>query len=46
MDDIALSRNALLGVLQDGERTSFGGIELIDLHTHQSMYEVGQAMNS
>ena len=41
-----LSRNALLSVLHDGEPTSYGSIELIDLHTHQSMYEVGQAMNS
>lgn len=42
MENIALlSRNALLSVLHDGKVPAPGWIDLIDLHTHQSMYEVG-----
>lgn len=46
MSDIALlSKNALLHLLRDGERTLPEGIELVELHTHESMYEAGKPMD-
>lgn len=46
MDDLTLlSKNALLRVLRDGDGSTVEGIDLVDVHTHQAIYETGQPMN-
>lgn len=37
-------KNALLGALQDGESTRSDGIALVELRTHESLYEAGGPM--
>lgn len=44
MEVADLSKNALLGALQDGEHAGSDGIALIDLATHESLYEAGGPM--
>lgn len=46
MDDMAfLSKNALLHHLRDGGRIPLDGIELVELRTHQPMYEADKPMD-
>ncbi|MBV9719341.1 MAG: Crp/Fnr family transcriptional regulator [Candidatus Eremiobacteraeota bacterium] len=40
-----LSKNALLATLRDGHRTPPEGIHVVDLKTHDSVYEAGKAMD-
>lgn len=45
MDDITLlSKNALLQVLRDGERTPLDGVELVEVHTHEAIYQTDKPM--
>ena len=45
MDNMTLlSKNALLHALRDGEQTPLEGIELVDVHTHQAIYERDKPM--
>ena len=45
MDDLTLfSKNALLQALRNGESTPIEGIELVDVRTHQAIYDTGKPM--
>jgi hypothetical protein len=45
MNDLTLlSKNAILRVLRDGGRSPLEDIELVDVHTHQSIYETDKPM--
>jgi CRP-like cAMP-binding protein len=47
MDDLTLlSKNALLQVLHDGERAPLGGIGLVEVRTHQAIYEADKPMEN
>lgn len=39
------SKNALLHVLRNGQHAPLEGIELVDVHTHQSIYEADKPMD-
>lgn len=46
MDDLTLfSKNALLQVLLEGNRTSLEGVELVDVHTHEAVYVADKPMD-
>ncbi len=46
MNDLTLlSKNALLDTLRNGDSSPLDGIELVDLHTHQSIYETDKPMD-
>jgi CRP-like cAMP-binding protein len=46
MENDDLTKNALLGVLQDAAASRPDGIALVDLITHESLYEAGGPMES
>jgi CRP-like cAMP-binding protein len=46
MHDLTLlSKNAILQVLRNGQHTPLDGVELVDVHTHQSIYEADKPMD-
>lgn len=46
LDDLTLfSKNALLQILRDSNGSELKGIDLVDVRTHQSVYETGKPMS-